>query len=189
MYILGISCYYHDAAACLVKDGEVIAAAEEERFSRQKHDLSFPVNAIEFCLDYAGVKGAELDYVVFNEKPFLKFERIIKTILSTYPCSVGVFQEAIINWMADKLWIKSLIEEKVGVSPNKILFCRHHLSHAAASFFCSPFTEAAILSVDGVGEWATTALGKGTAGWDGESKNDLQLFEERLRQIWSTSGY
>jgi len=178
MYILGISCYYHDAAACLLQDGEVIVAAEEERFSRIKHDLSFPVNAIKFCLDYAKIKCNELNYVVFNEKPFLKFERIIKTILSTYPRSVGVFQEAIINWMADKLWIKSLIEEGVGVSPDKILFCQHHISHAAGALFCSPFSEAAILTIDGVGEWTTTALGKGTADWADKGRNDIQLFEE-----------
>lgn len=178
MYILGISCYYHDAAACLLRDGEVIVAAEEERFTRIKHDFSFPINAIKFCLDYAKIKGEDLDYVVFNEKPFLKLERIIKTILSTYPRSVEVFQEAIINWMGDKLWIKSLIEEKVGVSSDKMLFCQHHLSHAASSFFCSPFSEAAILTCDGVGEWTTTALGKATADWDGKGKNDIQLFEE-----------
>jgi carbamoyltransferase len=178
MYILGISCYYHDSAACLLKDGEVIVAAQEERFSRIKHDLSFPVNAIRFCLDYAGIKSNKLDYVVFNEKPFLKFERIIKTFLSTYPRSVAVFQEAMINWMADKLWVKSLIEERVGISSKKILFCQHHISHAASSFFCSPFQEAAIFSVDGVGEWTTTSLGRGMAVWNDKGKNDIQLFEE-----------
>ncbi|MGD9015686.1 MAG: carbamoyltransferase N-terminal domain-containing protein [Candidatus Omnitrophota bacterium] len=178
MYILGISCYYHDAAACLLRDGEVIVACEEERFSRIKHDYSFPVNAIRFCLDYAEIEGHQVDYVVFNEKPLLKFERIIKTILSTYPLSVGIFQDVIINWMGDKLWIKSLIEEKIGVSPNKILFCQHHLSHAASGFFCSPFIEAAILTCDGVGEWTTTALGCGKADWDGKKINEIQLFEE-----------
>ncbi|MBL7196714.1 MAG: carbamoyltransferase [Candidatus Omnitrophica bacterium] len=178
MYILGISCYYHDAAACLLKDGEVIVAAQEERFTRIKHDFSFPINTIGFCLDYARIKGDELDYVVFNEKPFLKFERIIKTILSTYPRSVGLFQEVMINWMGDKLWIKSLIEEKVGVNSDKILFCQHHLSHAASAFFCSPFSGAAILSIDGVGEWTTTALGKGEADWNDKDRNNIQLFEE-----------
>jgi len=178
MYILGISCYYHDAAACLLRDGEVIVAAEEERFSRIKHDFSFPINAIRFCLDYAKIKGDEIEYVVFNEKPFLKFERIIKTILSTYPRSMGIFQEAMINWMTDKLWVKSQIEEKVGISGDKILFCQHHLSHAASAFFCSPFSEAAILSIDGVGEWTTTALGKAEADWDGKGKNEIRLFEE-----------
>lgn len=178
MYILGISCYYYDAAACILKDGGVIAAAEEERFSRIKHDCSFPANSIRFCLDYARIKSEELDYVVFNEKPFLKFQRILKTILSTYPCSFGIFQEAMINWMTDELWIKSLIKEKIGINPNKILFSQHHLSHAASAFFCSPFQEAAILSINGVGEWTTTALGRGMADWDGKGKNDIQLFEE-----------
>lgn len=178
MYILGISCYYHDAAACILKDGEVIAAAEEERFSRIKHDFSFPVNAINFCLDFVKVKGQDLDFVVFYEKPFLKFERIIKSILATYPFSVGVFHEATISQIADKLWIRSLIEEKLEVSLDKILFSQHHLSHAASSFFCSPFEEAAILTCDGVGEWMTTALGKATADWDGKGRNDIQLFEE-----------
>jgi carbamoyltransferase len=178
MYILGISCYYHDAAACLLKDGEVIAAAEEERFSRVKHDSSFPMNAIKFCLDFVKISGKELEYVVFNEKPFLKLERIIKTIFSTYPRSAGVFQETMINWMGDKLWIKSLIEEKLGVDPEKILFCQHHLSHSAGAFFCSPFQEAAILTVDGVGEWTTTALGRGKADWNGSGGNGIQLLKE-----------
>ena len=178
MYILGISCYYHDAAACLLRDGEVLAAAEEERFTRIKHDFSFPANAIEFCLASAKINKHELDYVVFNEKPFVKLERIIKSILSTYPCSCGVFQEAIINWMADKLWIKGLIEERLGIGANRILFSAHHLSHAASSFFCSPFSEAAILSVDGVGEWATTSLGRGIADFSGKGRNEIQLFEE-----------
>jgi carbamoyltransferase len=178
MYILGISCYYHDAAACLLRDGEIVVAAEEERFTRIKHDLSFPINSIKFCLEYAKITGDDLDYVVFNEKPFLKFERIINTILSTYPRSLGVFREAIINWMTDKLWIKNLIEEKLGITSKRILFCQHHLSHAASSFFCSPFSEAAILSVDGVGEWTTTGLGRATADWNGRGRNEIQLFEE-----------
>ncbi len=138
MYILGISCYYHDAAACLLKDGQVIAAAQEERFSRLKHDANFPAQAIQFCLDFAGIKGSQLEYAVFNEKPFLKFERIIKTILATYPFSGGIFQETAISWMGNKLWIKSLIQERLGLPAEKVLFCQHHLSHAAAAFFCSP---------------------------------------------------
>jgi carbamoyltransferase len=177
MYILGISCYYHDAAACLLKDGQIIAAAEEERFTRIKHDFSFPINAINFCLGYAHIKACELDYVVFNEKPFLKFERIIKTVLATYPRSVGIFQDAVINWIGDKLWIKSHIENKIGVSSNKILFCQHHISHAAGAFLCSPFSEAAILTCDGVGEWDTAALGCGKADWNGGDKNEIQLLE------------
>ena len=178
MYILGISCYYHDAAACLLRDGEVIAAAEEERFTRIKHDSSFPIKAIDFCLEYAGIKKADIDYVVFNEKPFLKFERIIKTIFATYPLSAGLFQESVINWMGNKLWIKSLIEEKIGIGQDKILFCQHHISHAASSFLCSPFQEAAILTCDGVGEWETTAIGFGKSDWKEAGRNEIQLFEE-----------
>ncbi len=174
MYILGISCYYHDSAACLLEDGRVIAAAQEERFSRLKHDSSFPVNAIKFCLDFAGISGSQLEYAVFNEKPFLKFERIIKTLLATYPFSMGIFQEAIINWMSDKLWIKSLIEEHLDLPAEKVLFCQHHLSHAGASFFCSPFPEAAILTVDGVGEWSTTAQGYGKT----DQGSRIKLLEE-----------
>jgi len=178
MYILGISCFYHDAAACLLRDGEVIAAAEEERFTRVKHDSSFPVNAASFCLEYAGIKNDQVDYVVFNEKPFLKIERIIKTILATYPLSMGLFQEVLINWVGNKLWIKSLIEEKLGVNADKILFCQHHISHAASSFFCSPFKEAAILTCDGAGEWETTAIGFGKSCWQNDSGNEIQFFEE-----------
>lgn len=178
MYILGISCHYHDAAACLLKDGEVIAAAEEERFTRIKHDSSFPVKAIEFCLEYARIKNSDIDYVVFNEKPFLKFERIIKTIFATYPLSAGLFQESVINWMGNKLWIKSLIEEKLGIAKDKILFCQHHISHAASSFLCSPFQDAAILTCDGVGEWETTAIGFGKSDWKEPGRNEIQLFEE-----------
>lgn len=178
MYILGLSCYYHDASVCLLKDGEIIAASAEERFTRIKHDFSFPVNAIQFCLEFAGISAKEIDYVVFNEKPFLKFERLIKTILSTYPRSLSLFQEATINWIGDKLWVKSSIEEKIGISKDKILFCQHHISHAASSFFCSPFSEAAILTCDGVGEWTTTALGYGKADWGTKAKNEIQFFEE-----------
>ena len=178
MYILGISCFYHDAAACLLKDGAVIAAAEEERFSRIKHDSGFPLNAINFCLDSAGITGEELDYAVFYEKPFLKLERLIKTTFALYPKTLGLFQEIILNWFRNKLWIKSLIQIKVGINADKILFCQHHLAHAAGSFFCSPFREAAILTCDGVGEWTTTALGYGRADWDNKSKNEINLFGE-----------
>lgn len=178
MYILGISCYYHDAACCILKDGELIAAAEEERFSRIKHDFSFPQGAIDFCLDKAKIDKSGLDYVVFYEKPFLKFERIIKSIFSAYPWSVKLFQESISNWMGSKLWIKGTIQEKLGIGSEKILFCQHHLSHAASAFFSSPFSDAAILTCDGVGEWVSTALGFGKADWEGGNINEIQLFEE-----------
>jgi carbamoyltransferase len=171
MYILGISCFYHDAAAALIKDGKLIAAAEEERFTRVKHDFDFPENAINFCLDYAGISGKDLDYVVFYEKPFHKFERILMTTLQGFPKSWKVFKEAMITWLGDKLWVKSIIKDKVGIEDNKILFGEHHLSHAASAFCPSPFEEAAILTVDGVGEWttATMGIGKGT---------DIKLLKE-----------
>jgi len=161
MYILGISCFYHDAAAALLQDGKLIAAAEEERFTRIKHDFDFPKNAIQFCLDYAGITGKDLDYVVFYEKPFQKFERILMTSFQGFPKSWKAFKEAMITWLGDKLWVKSIIKEKVGVEDNKILFGDHHLSHAASGFYPSPFEKAAILTVDGVGEWTTATMGIG----------------------------
>jgi carbamoyltransferase len=161
MLILGISCFFHDAAAALLRDGQLVAAAEEERFSRRKHDYDFPARAIRFVLDQGGVTADELDHVVFFEKPFVKFERILLTSLQTFPRSLGVFREAMIAWLLDKLWIKGLIRERLGVAPDRILFSDHHLSHAASAFFCSPFAEAALLTVDGVGEWATATMGVG----------------------------
>jgi carbamoyltransferase len=164
MDILGISCYYHDAAAALLRDGQLIAAAEEERFSRIKHDYGFPKNAINFCLETAGIRGADLDYVVFFEKPFRKFDRILMTVLQTYPQSWKVFRESMITWMIDKLWVGGTIESELGIPKEKVLFCEHHLSHAASAFLCSPFEEAAILTVDGVGEWITGTWGTGRGG-------------------------
>ena len=179
MYILGISCFYHDAAAALIHDGQLIAASEEERFSRKKHDSGFPSLAIDFCLKTAGITADDLDYVVFYEKPLLKFERIIKTQLSTFPKSWRAFGEAMIAWVGDKLWVKTHIMEGTGVPPEKILFVDHHLSHAASAFFASPFDNAAILTVDGVGEWTTAAKGTGTSDWDGTGQNSLVLSEEQ----------
>jgi carbamoyltransferase len=161
MRILGISCYFHDAAAALLQDGRLIAAAEEERFSRIKHDFGFPERAIRFCLERAGVSGAELDYVAFFEKPFVKFERILQTALATVPRSQTVFRKAMTAWMLDKLWVKNRIRDALGIDPSRILFVEHHQSHAASAFFCSPFDSAAILTVDGVGEWATATIGRG----------------------------
>jgi carbamoyltransferase len=161
VYILGVSCYYHDAAAALLQDGKLIAAAEEERFSRIKHDYGFPKNAIQFCLDQAALKGRDLDYVVFFEKPFRKFDRILMSTLQTYPQSWKVFRESMISWMIDKLWVGTTLQSELGVSKEKLLFCEHHLSHAASAYLCSPFDEAAILTVDGVGEWITGSYGVG----------------------------
>jgi carbamoyltransferase len=138
-----------------------LAAAEEERFTRKKHDYDFPKNAIQFCLDAGGIRGADLDYVVFFEKPFRKFDRILATVLQTYPKSWKVFRESMITWMLDKLWVASKLESDLGVPKEKVLFSEHHLSHAASAFLCSPFDEAAILTVDGVGEWETGTYGTG----------------------------
>ena len=171
MYILGVSCFYHDAAAALLHDGSLTAAAEEERFSRVKHDYGFPRNAIQFCLDQAGIEGRDLDYVVFFEKPFRKFDRILMTALQTYPQSWKVFRESMISWMADKLWIGATLQSELGVSKEKVLFCEHHLSHAASAYLCSPFDEAAILTVDGVGEWVTASYGVGRG-------NDIRLLKQ-----------
>ena len=164
MFILGISCFYHDAAAALLQDGKIVAAAEEERFTREKHDSKFPVNAIDFCLRKGGISAGDLDYVVFYEKPFLKFERIILTVLQTFPRSRKVFQEVMVNWFGDKIWVKGFIYKHLRVPAERILFVEHHLSHAASAYFASPFDEAAILTVDGVGEWATTTMGRAKGG-------------------------
>jgi len=161
LYILGISCYYHDAAAVLLRDGQLVAAAEEERFTRIKHDFNFPKQAIKFCLDQAGIQGADLDYVVFFEKPFRKLDRILMSVLQTYPQSWKVFRESMVTWIVDKLWVASTLQMELGVSKDKILFSEHHLSHAASAYLCSPFDEAAILTVDGVGEWVTATYGVG----------------------------
>ena len=178
MNILGISCYYHDAAAALLQDGLLVAAAEEERFSRKKHDYGFPHNAIEFCLRQSGITSEDLDYVVFYEKPLLKFERILLSTLQTFPRSYAVFRESMIAWFNDKLWIKGQILTKLDIPNEKLLFVEHHLSHAASAFFCSPYKEAAILTVDGVGEWTTAAVGIASADWDGSRLNKIDLFNE-----------
>src|SRR6266511_4533491 len=161
MNIVGISCYFHDAAAALLRDGALVAAAEEERFSRVKHDFGFPTRAIRFCLERGGLAAGDLDYVAFFEKPFLKFERILQTAFATVPRSHGVFRQAMTTWLLDKLWVKSRIREATGIADDRILFVEHHASHAASAFFCSPFDDAAVLTVDGVGEWATATVGRG----------------------------
>lgn len=165
MNILGISCYYHDAAAALISDGQLVAASEEERFSRKKHDQGFPRLASQFCLQQGGITAKDLDYVVFYEKPLLKFDRILRTCLATFPRGWSVFREAMISWFNEKLWVKRQIMGEFNLPARKVLFTEHHLSHAASAFFCSPFQEAATVTIDGVGEWATATIGKGTADW------------------------
>lgn len=189
MNILGISCYYHDAAAVLLQDGLIVAAAEEERFSRKKHDFGYPELAIDFCLRKGNIKAGDLDYVVFYEKPLVKFERILTSILSMYPASWSVFKEAMIPWFNEKLWIKGSLIKSLGLPANRVLFVEHHISHAASALFCSPFDKAAILTIDGVGEWTTSATGNGYADWHGgnssiDLKNELR-FPHSLGLLYS----
>lgn len=160
MNILGISCFYHDAAAAIIRDGQLVAAAQEERFTRLKHDAEFPVRAINYCLRQAGISVGELDYVGFYDKPFIKFERLLYTYLATFPKSLPSFLKAMPVWLKDKLWIPQLIRNELDYD-GPILFSEHHQSHAASAFLVSPFQEAAILTIDGVGEWETTTYGVG----------------------------
>ena len=168
MKILGISSYYHDAAACLVVDGEIIAAVQEERFTRKKHDLNFPVNALAYCLTYAKITSKDIDYVVFYDKPFLKFERLLETYLAFAPRGFKSFATSLPIWLKDKLFQKSVITSALNDLwgkdvkwEEKLLFSEHHLSHAASAFFPSPFERAAVLTMDGVGEYTTTSLAVG----------------------------
>jgi carbamoyltransferase len=170
MFILGISAYYHDSAACLIQGEKIIAAAQEERFTRKKHDQSFPKNAISYCLKEANISPCDISYIVFYDKPFLKFERLLETYLAFAPKGFRSFSTSMPLWIKDKLFQKSMIRKELeGLfsMPNqlneKLLFSEHHLSHAASAFYPSPFDEAAILTMDGVGEWTTTslAIGKG----------------------------
>ena len=172
-YILGISAYYHDSAAALLADGEIVAAGQEERFTRVKGDASFPTNAVQFCLKRAGITVDELDYVGFYDKPLLKFERILETYLSIAPGGFGSFLKAGPLWIKEKLFQKEDIAEALGWD-GEIMFAEHHESHAASAFIPSPFDEAAILTMDGVGEWATASIGVGRG-------NDLELLRELAR--------
>ena len=160
MKILGISCFYHDSAACIVSDGEIIAAVQEERFTRKKHDASFPVNAISYCLKEAGISEKNLDFVAFYDKPFIKFERILETALSYAPSGISQFIQAIPIWLKQKLWALEIIRKDLAFN-GKIVFTEHHEAHAASAFYPSPFVEAAILTIDGVGEWETASFGVG----------------------------
>ena len=171
MYILGISAFYHDSAACLLNDGEIIAAAQEERFTRKKHDSRFPHHAIQYCLKEAGITASQIDNVVFYEKPFVKFERLLETYLAFAPKGFASFAKAMPLWIKDKLFQKSALIKEFRLTLDKninwqerLLFSEHHLSHAASAFYPSPFMTAAVLTLDGVGEWTTTslAIGKGS---------------------------
>ncbi len=169
MKILGISCYYHDSSAALLIDGKIVSAAEEERFTRKKHDNSFPKNAIDFCLNSNNLKITEIDYIGFYEKPILKFERLMSQHLHSFPLSLKVFLSSTPSWLNEKLRVVSMLR-KIGYDKD-ILFIPHHMAHAASSFLVSPFEKSAILTVDGVGEWTTLAYGHG-------ENNDITLLKE-----------
>ena len=170
MNILGISAFYHDSAACLVRDGEIISAAQEERFTRKKHDASFPKKAVEFCLKQGGIRTSDLDYVGFYDKPFVKFERILETYLSIAPKGLRQYLSAMPVWLKDKLWTRANIRKDLDYK-GPVLFAEHHESHASSAFFPSPFQEAAILTMDGVGEWATSSIAQG-------KDNKIELLRE-----------
>ena len=170
VYILGLSAFYHDSAACLVRDGEIVAAAQEERFTRKKHDESFPHHAMKFCLDFAGIGPEDIDHVAFYDKPLLTFERLLETYIDFAPRGFRSFIKAIPVWLTEKLWTREEIRKQTGFD-GKILFTEHHQSHAASAFFPSPFESAAILTMDGVGEWATSSYGVGRG-------NEIDLLAE-----------
>jgi len=176
MRVLGISAFYHDSAAALVEDGRIVAAAQEERFTRKKYDPSFPKNAIAYCLAEAGARLDELDHVVFYDKPFLKFERLLETYIALAPRGFRSFRMAIPLWLKEKLFQKSLLKSELkqfaeGFDIARLLFCEHHLSHAASAFYPSPYEHAVVLTMDGVGEWATTSAAMG-------SGKNLETFQE-----------
>ena len=186
MYIIGISAFYHDSAACILKDGKIIAAAQEERFTRKKHDQNFPFNAVKYCLNEASISIDEVEIVAFYDKPFLKFERILETYLTYAPRGLSSFLKAMPLWIKKKLWIKTLIQDKLGFS-GKIFFPEHHASHAASAFYASPYKDAAFLTMDGVGEWATTSYGIG-AGNKMEILADIK-FPNSLGLLYSAFTY
>lgn len=177
MYIVGISAYYHDSACALIQDGVVLAAAEEERFTRKKHDSRFPHHALAFCLQEAALTLRDVDHIVFYEKPFLKFERLLETSVAFAPRGFGSFRASMLLWLKDKLFLKKTILQELTLHGDRndleqiLLFSEHHLSHAASAFYPSPFREAAILTMDGVGEWATTSVAVG-------SGNSLRMIKE-----------
>ncbi|KAF1083268.1 MAG: Nodulation protein nolO [Candidatus Rifleibacterium amylolyticum] len=178
MYILGISAYYHDSAACLVHNGKIVAAAQEERFTRIKHDSSFPLHAVKYCLKSAGISMQQVNILVFYEKPFIKFERLLKTYLSFAPAGLSSFFHSMPLWIKDRLFMKSeiarMVKENFGNLPEEIFFYKHHRSHAASAFYPSPFEKAAVLCLDGVGEWATTTA------WQADGNSLKQLWEIRF---------
>jgi carbamoyltransferase len=189
MKILGVSGHYHDSAAALLVDGAPVASVQEERLSRRKNDASFPLKAIDWCLESAGLEPEDLDAVVFYERPMLKFERILVTALRAFPRGRKAFAHAMKNSLSEKLWVRGLITAHLGVSPNKVLFTEHHQSHAAAAFLTAPTREAAILTADGVGEWATLTVGTGSRGPGQPTRIMLERelrFPHSLGMLYST---
>ncbi len=186
MNILGISAFYHDSAACLVVDGQIVAAAQEERFTRKKHDHAFPSNAVEYCLQQAGLKKDELDYVAFYDKPWIKFERLLETYLTYAPFGLKSFMKAMPLWLREKLWMGDLIKRELGYE-GELVYPEHHQSHAASAFFPSPFESAALLTLDGVGEWATASFGVGN-GNQIELTHELR-FPHSLGLLYSAFTY
>src|SRR5205807_42431 len=185
--ILGISAFYHDSAAALVVDGEIVAAVQEERFSRRKHDAAFPHAAVSYCLQEAGLSAEQLDFIAFYEKPFVKFERLLETYLAFAPRSFISFVRAMPIWLKEKLFLRKILRQGVPGSRAPLIFLDHHESHAASAFFPSPFDEAAILTLDGVGEWSTTCFGIG-------SRNKVRLthqlrFPHSLGLLYSAFTY
>ena len=185
-YILGISCFYHDSAACILQDGKIVAAAQEERFTRKKHDPRFPKNAINYCLEEAGITADELTYVVFYDKPILTFERLLLSYLTVAPRGLRSWLEAMPLWLGKKLHIPKVIEKEIGYG-GEVLYTEHHEAHAASAFYPSPYEEAAILTVDGVGEWATASYGFGK-GKDITLLKELH-FPDSLGLLYSAFTY
>jgi carbamoyltransferase len=188
MRIIGISAFYHDSAAALVEDGRIVAAAQEERFTRKKHDAGFPHRALSYCLERGRIQLNDVDHVVFYDKPFLKFERLLETYLAFAPKGFRSFQMAIPVWLREKLFLKTLLRDELKEFSGTfdweraLLFTEHHQSHAASAFFPSPFDEAVVLTMDGVGEWATTSLSHGR----GNSLTMVRSCTSRIRWDCST---
>src|SRR5437868_12843656 len=189
MNFLGSSAHYHDSAAALVIDGVPVCAVQEERLSRHKGDSAFPLLAIEWCLEHAGLEPDALDAVVFYERPMLKFDRILTCALRAFPHSWRAFPKAMKNALGEKVWMRGIISSRLGVPGHKVLFTEHHQSHAAAAFLTAPTRAAAILTADGVGEWATLSLGRGTVTADGRTQIEAMReirFPHSLGMLYST---
>jgi carbamoyltransferase len=188
MKVIGISAYFHDSSAALVVDGEVVAAAQEERFSRIKHDSGLPVQAVRFCLDYGGLSIDEIDHIVFYEKPLQRFERLLVTHLAEFPKGSAQFVNSMGRWLSRRLWMKNEWMRQLGCRADQILCSEHHLSHAAAAFLCSPYESAAIVTADGVGEWVTTSIYRGVTDGKGSRIEKLKelIFPHSIGLLYAT---